>query len=361
VKEHPNGSGGPADRRSAATSCTKSRGRCRCVLATGSAPGPIAIIQLTGDVIPILARLTGRDEWPIGRLRLADFGAVGEGFACRLAEDVAELMPHGGRRIVQRLMSRLIELGGEPAGPAETDERELYPEARDEVEALMLAALARARSPLAIDLLLEQPRRWRSRSTLTEEDEARSRRLNRLIEPPVVVLAGPSNVGKSTLSNALLGRTMSIALDAPATTRDYTAGLIDLGGLVVRWYDTPGLRRTDDAIERKAIALAGRLMEQAALLIAMTDAEHDWPRLPRPADLRVAGRADLGHRDDGDLAICTPRDEGVGALAAAVRDRLVPPADLAAAGPWRLDERLSELSSGRPEGPGADRTGPVGG
>jgi len=341
--------------------CRKIRGRCRCVQATGSAPGPIAIIQLTGDVVPILTELTGSDRWPVGQLRLADFGEVDVGFACRLADDLAELMPHGGRRIVQRLMTRLIELGGEPAGPAQTLARELYPEARDEVEALMLAALARARSPLAIDLLLEQPRRWRARPAMSDEDDERSRRLNRLIEPPVVVLAGPSNVGKSTLSNALLGRTMSIAVDEPATTRDYTAGLIDLGGLVVRWYDTPGLRQTADAIEQKAIALAGRLMRQAAMLIAMTDAEHDWPRLPRPADLRVASRADLGRRDDGDLAICTPRDEGVGALAEAVRDRLVPPADLAAAGPWRFDERLWELSSGPPEGPGADRTRPAGG
>jgi GTP1/Obg family GTP-binding protein len=120
----------------------------------------------------------------------------------------------------------------------------LYPEASDRFEALMLAALARAQSPLAIDLLLDQPRRWRrirrARRQLSEEDLARSTRLNRLIEPPVAVLAGQPNVGKSTLSNALLGRAMSIAYDMPGTTRDYTAGWIDLAGLVVSWHDTPG-------------------------------------------------------------------------------------------------------------------------
>ena len=316
-------------------------GRCRCVQATATSPGAIAIIQLLGDVEPILAALTGLDAWPVGRLRLTNLGGIDEGFACRATGDVAELMPHGGRRVVQRLIARLTELGAEPAGPAQAKPRRVYPEARDEVEALMLEALARARSPLAIDLLLDQPRRWRTRPALSDdEEEARSRRLNRLIEPPIVVLAGPPNVGKSTLSNALLGRAMSIALDEPATTRDYTAGLIDLGGLVVRWYDTPGLRESAGPIERKAIALARRLMEQAAMLIAMTDAGHDWPILPRAADLRVASRADLGRRNDGDLALCTPRGEGVAELAAAVRDGLVPPADLADPRPWRFDGRL---------------------
>lgn len=331
---------GETDSRGAAVSAGDIAERCRCVQATATSPGAIAIIQLLGDVEPILAALTGIDDWPVGRLRLTDLGGIDAGFACRATGDVAELMPHGGRRVVQRLVGRLTELGAEPAGSAEGQPRRLYPEARDEVEAMVLEALARARSPLAIDLLLDQPRRWRTRPALSDEEEARSRRLNRLIEPPIVVLAGPPNVGKSTLSNALLGRAMSIALDEPATTRDYTAGLIDLGGLVVRWYDTPGLHESAGPIEQKAIALARRLMEQAGMLIAMTDAGHDWPILPRAADLRVASRVDLGRRSDGDLALCTPRGEGVAELAAAVRDRLVPPADLADPRPWRFDGRL---------------------
>jgi tRNA modification GTPase len=210
----------------------------------------------------------------------------------------------------------------------------------DRFEALALAALARARSPLAVDLLMDQPRRWRLQPALSEEDEARSRRLNRLIDPPMVVLAGPPNVGKSTLSNALLGRSMSIAHDQPGTTRDYTAALFDLVSLVVRWHDTPGLRTTDDPIEGKAIELAGRMMASADVLIAMTDAEHDWPTLPREADLRIAGKADLGVRSDSDLSVCGLDGRGLAELAAVVRDRLVPREDLADPGTWRFDPRL---------------------
>jgi tRNA modification GTPase len=137
---------------------------------------------------------------------------------------------------------------------------------------------------------------------------------------------------------------MSIALDRPGTTRDYTAGLIELAGLVVRWHDTPGLRSARDAIERDSIDIAGRLIERADCLIAMTDAAHDWPRLPRPPDLRLAARADLGARADADLALSARSGAGLGDLTAAIRELLVPGDDLGHPGPWRFDRRLRPRS-----------------
>lgn len=325
-----------------------SRGRaasCRAVVATAPAPGAIAVIELFGSVVPVLADLAGSADrrgegWPVGRIRLTAFGDIDTGLAGRAAEDVALVMPHGGPRVVQRLVRRLEESGVLMDTPASMDPRRLYPEARDEPEALMLAALARAVSPLAVPLLLDQPSRWRAAEDFTTDDEARSRRLDRLVDPPLVVLAGRPNCGKSTLSNALLGRAASIARDEPGTTRDYTAGLVDLGGLVVRWHDTPGLRPAREPAEREAIVLARRLMERADLIVALADAEHDWPELPRPADVRVASRADLQTRPGAEVAVSARTGAGMAELVAAVRDRLVPPDDLAHPGPWRFDERL---------------------
>src|SRR5204863_1903126 len=101
------------------------------------------------------------------------------------------------------------------------------------------------------------------------------------------------NVGKSTLSNALLGRSMSITLDMPGTTRDYIAGRIDLAGLVVNWHDTPGMHESRDPIERKAIALARKLLDRADLLISMADVQTGWADLPRQPDLQVMNKIDL--------------------------------------------------------------------
>ena len=355
------------------------------MLTTGREPGAIAIVQLIGETEGVLRSLTGVSEWPIGRMRLVDFDGIDEGLAGRLGESVAQVMPHGGPRVVQRLLGRLLELGVEAAPADDVDPRALYPEAADRYEALALAAVARARSPLAIDLLLDQPRRWRKRPRPTPDDLVRSRRLDRLIEPPLVVLAGPPNVGKSTLSNALLGRSMSIALEGPGTTRDYTSGRIELAGLVVDWHDTPGITpgvtpgitpgiRTPtepaagDSIEAKAVDLARRLIERADLLVAMTDHEHDWPTLARPPELRVMNKIDLGtpgsepsppdpviegptvspltpalsRREREWMAISAINGDGLPELVTTIRDRLVPPADLAHPGPWVFDRRLMQ-------------------
>jgi tRNA modification GTPase len=320
---------------------------CRFIQMTGPLPGAIGIVQLHGNVQRLLRELTGQAEWPIGRAKLVRFADVDEGLAVRLASDIAQLMPHGGPRVMQRLDDLLRAHGAIPAGGDERSPRELYPEADDAYEAIALAMIARAASPLAIDLLLAQPAIWRAMNKspgefLTDEDRARSQRLNRLIDPPLVVLAGPPNVGKSTLSNALVGRSMSIAVDMPGTTRDYTVARIELAGLVVNWHDTPGLRETNDPIEAKAIELAGRLMERADLLLEITDREHDWPTLPRDADVRIASKCDLSRRDDSDVAVSAMTGQGMADLVRIVRDRLVTPSDLDAAThrPWLFDDRL---------------------
>ena len=319
----------------------------RLLVATGGAPGPIAILQLHGDAGPILALLTGRKSWPLGRARLARLADIDEGLVVRLTENVTQLMPHGGPRVRQRLVQWLLDHGVEIARTDTEPPEALYPEAADRYEALALAALAQAASPLAIDLLLDQPRRWRRRPALSGADRARGRRLDRLIEPPVVVVAGPANVGKSTLSNALLGRSLSIAAEGPGTTRDYTSGRIELAGLVVDWHDTPGLRTTGDPIEQEAQALARPLLARADCLIALRDHEHDWPVLPRRPDVRVRNKIDLSGptapSDPDVIGISALTGQDLDKLVRAVRDCLVPPEDLEHPGPWLFDPRLVAL------------------
>lgn len=335
--------------------------RCRILHATAANPGAIAIIQLLGECERILIQLTRQRDWPVGRMRLSDLGGIDTGIVVRLDDEIAQIMPHGGPRVVHLLSARLMELGCELATNQQGESPlALFPEARDDIEALMLGTMSRAASPRAIDLLLDQPRRWRELLDgdrgPTADDLARSRRLNRLLTPPLVALAGRPNVGKSTLSNALLGRSMSIALDMPGTTRDYTAGRIDLAGVVVDWFDTPGLRESDDAIERTSIEIAARLMARADLLIAMRDPERDWPPLPRQADVFVlnkidtlenfaAGAAHDGRASSAPLPISAARLHNLPALVQLISERLVPQADRDHPGPWMFDERLASSSA----------------
>ena len=75
--------------------------------------------------------------------------------------------------------------------------------------------------------------------------------------PPVVVIAGRPNVGKSTLFNRLSGRKVAIVADTPGVTRDSKEAEAMLRGRLVRLVDTAGLE------EAAPETLAGRMRETA--------------------------------------------------------------------------------------------------
>lgn len=334
--------------------------RTVAVCATALAPGAIALIQLHGPAArQLLSTLTGRTDWPPGRLQLADFAGFDQGLAVALGEDWAQIMPHGGPGIVRHIMQRLAELGaavGDAVGP-----RELFPEAPSDLEADMLWTLSAAASPAAVDLLLAQPQLWRQwlgaspsrheASQLLED----SRMLDRLIGPATVAVVGRPNVGKSTLGNAMIGRTASVVADLPGTTRDWVSGLADVEGIVVRWVDTPGLRQDSaDALEQAAVNLAREVVRQADVLIAMRDPTSDWPEassLPRQPDLWVLSKADLlpdwpaadrpGTSANAPLPISAHTGRGLDALRAAVLRALY--LDDLRPRPWAFSATLRHL------------------
>ena len=73
----------------------------------------------------------------------------------------------------------------------------------------------------------------------------------RLREGFTVVIAGPPNVGKSTLMNALAGRDVAITSPIPGTTRDLIEVFLDLRGYPVILVDTAGIRESADPIEQE--------------------------------------------------------------------------------------------------------------
>jgi hypothetical protein len=276
----------------------------------------------------------------VGEVRLCDLLAIDHGLLVRWNEVCVDLFPHGGPLVQRQLLDALNKRG--IAGQTVQGQawRARQPAAQDELEALMLDTLARAASPRATTLLLAALGQWRQTGEIWREAEPtpRDRRLNRLVEPPLVVLVGAANIGKSTLINALARRAVSIVDAQPGSTRDHVGVLLQLDGLVARVVDTPGLRATDDPIERDAQQAAITMATSADLLLLCGDAGTALPSSPIRRDtpaLRVALRSDLGVPQwPHDTMLSAARQEGVDSLAIRVRQALISDADLEVGEPW---------------------------
>ncbi len=87
----------------------------------------------------------------------------------------------------------------------------------------------------------------------------------------LVVLAGPPNVGKSSLFNALLGDARALVTPIPGTTRDAIEAVIDGPGWPLRLVDTAGLRDSADTIERLGIEVSERYLSRAQVVLACAE------------------------------------------------------------------------------------------
>ncbi|MCF7929092.1 MAG: tRNA uridine-5-carboxymethylaminomethyl(34) synthesis GTPase MnmE, partial [Spirochaetales bacterium] len=111
-----------------------------------------------------------------------------------------------------------------------------------------------------------------------------SYRVGRIYQEGVsVVLAGPTNAGKSALFNHLVKQERSIVSPHHGTTRDYIEATVNLGGIPVRLVDTAGIRDTEHPVEAEGIRRSRRELEEAALVIYLIDAAEGLSE----ADLRV--------------------------------------------------------------------------
>ncbi|KAF0202597.1 MAG: tRNA modification [Bacteroidetes bacterium] len=86
-----------------------------------------------------------------------------------------------------------------------------------------------------------------------------------------VAIAGKTNVGKSTLLNALLNEERAIVSEIPGTTRDAIEDTISIQGVTFRFIDTAGLRHTEDTIENIGIERTYEKMNQASVVLYVFD------------------------------------------------------------------------------------------
>jgi tRNA modification GTPase len=348
--------------------------------------GPRATEMVAACFSPRSGR--GLHEAPIGRIVLGRWGGP-EGeelIVCRRRARAIEVHPHGGRAAVERVVHDLAQHGAlEISWKEWALQYESCP-----IRAAARIALADAPTLRTAAVLLDQFHGALRRDLElaikllagNERQEAanvlaalagRSELGRHLVRPWRVVLTGPPNVGKSSLTNALVGYERAIVHDQPGTTRDVVTVRTAIDGWPVELCDTAGLRQSSDALEAEGVRLAQSALDEADLVVYVLDAtqtrHNHWEAIrqkaSRPAIVAVnkidlvegPQRAELLRGEvvpsASVLATSAVTREGVDELLVTIAQRLVPnPPESGAAVPFErrhgdaIDAAIHSLAIG---------------
>ena len=87
-----------------------------------------------------------------------------------------------------------------------------------------------------------------------------------------VAIVGRTNVGKSTLLNALLGEKVAIVSSRPQTTRIRLLGFLTEERGQAVFFDTPGLHKPEFLMNRRMVQAAESALLEAELILALFEA-----------------------------------------------------------------------------------------
>lgn len=301
-----------------------------CAVSTPHGMGGIAVIRVSGedalDMVQRRWRGVPLNEMPTHTAHLGHIidsqGEVLDEAVLTLfraphsftGEDVVELSCHGSMWIQQQVVATLIDAGCRAATGGEFTQRAFANGKMDlsQAEAIadviasqsrashhvamnqMRGAFSRQLSTLRSQLLQfvslieleldfsEEDVTFADRSRLTSlatdikkviDSLAQSYQAGNAIKNGLpVAIVGPTNAGKSTLLNTLLGDDRALVSDIKGTTRDVIEDTMVMGGTLLRFIDTAGIRESHDVIESMGIERSFKKMDEARIVLWVVDA-----------------------------------------------------------------------------------------
>ena len=243
-------------------------------------------------------------------------------------EDSVEISCHGSRYILNKVLELLIANGCRMANPGEYTQRAYLNGKMDLSQAEAVAdliastnkathqiAMSQLRGGISTELsrlreqllkltsLLELELDFSDHEDLEFADRSELLNLTKTIDNHItrlahsfesgqaikkgipVAIVGKTNVGKSTLLNALLKDDRAIVSDIHGTTRDTIEETMDINGIQFRFIDTAGLRKTDDEVEQIGIERTIQKIKQASIVIWLLDQRPTWSEIDEMHEL----------------------------------------------------------------------------
>ena len=225
-------------------------------------------------------------------------------------EDIVEINCHGGIITTKQVLETMLNSGARLAEPGEFTKRAFLNGRIDLVESEAIMDLIESKSSEAKKMALSQlygdlsklitSFRDRLKNLLSsievnidypeyydieivteekidKEIKSMKEELKNLIEKSKsssiikngiqTVILGRPNVGKSSILNKLLDEEKAIVTNVAGTTRDIVEGQTYIDGILIKFIDTAGIRKTDDIVEKIGVEKSLKAVEDAALII----------------------------------------------------------------------------------------------
>ncbi|CDZ43281.1 tRNA uridine-5-carboxymethylaminomethyl(34) synthesis GTPase MnmE [Neorhizobium galegae] len=349
-------------------------------LSSGALPAGVAVVRISGTLAFEAARVLA-GELPAGRkaalrtIRSRNGLIVDQALVLAFpgpnsftGEDCVEMHLHGSRAVVSAVYRELESIGLRLAEAGEFSRRAFENGKLDLVEVEGLADLIASETEMQRRLSVEQgfggqsalymgwaERLTRARALIeaeldfADEDDVPGSVSDRVwaevadlyleIEEHIasakageiirdgykVVIAGPPNAGKSSLLNALAKRDVAIVTEIAGTTRDILHVDVDMDGYLVRFFDTAGLRESEDRVEQEGVRRARIAIEQADLVLQLEEIDSDSKQILEVTKevLRVGTKADIRQPSAAyDLNISSETGYGLDTLRAVILENL---------------------------------------
>lgn len=350
-------------------------------ISTASGVGGVAIIRLSGEGVldltkkmfkPLSKGIKVEDFEPykmyVGEIdggTFTDFGMAVyfKGPKSYTGEDMVEFHCHGGIAITKGILKRTFELGATPATRGEFTKRAFVNGklSLSSAEGLIGMINGESVASVKVEYQLYREKLYQKIIKLQDDLTYSLAQINADIDYPEedleeetsievksvlqntlksvkelsskyfdgkkikngvkVAIVGKPNTGKSSLLNALLNYEKAIVSSIAGTTRDVVEGSLDINGVNFDFYDTAGIRETENDVEKLGIERSQKILKSCDIVLLVLDGSKPITKedeeiinsIKNKETIIVYNKADIfeGVKDINELVISAKTGKGV--------------------------------------------------